>query len=236
MGAHLRVLGVVPARGGSKGVPRKNIKKLGGKPLLQYTAEAALSAERISRTILSTEDPEIAEVGRACGLEVPFLRPPDLAQDGTPTLPVIQHVVRWVEAQGDYFNAICLLQPTTPLRTANDINTCIELLEQNDVDAVVTILPVPSDYNPHWVYFRDCNGLLRLSTGEEEPIPRRQSLPQAFHRSGSVYVTRREILMEHNSLYGRRLIGYLLNPKKHVSIDTPEDWRRAEDLLRAASI
>jgi CMP-N-acetylneuraminic acid synthetase len=144
-------------------------------------------------------------------------------------------VVRWVEAQGDYCDAICLLQPTTPLRTSDDIDACVELLEQNDVDAVVAILPVPLDYNPHWVYFRDCDGFLRLSTGEEEPIPRRQGLPEAFHRSGSVYVTRRDTLMEHNSLYGQRLIGYLLNPDKHVSIDTPADWQRAEDLLRAAS-
>src|ERR1041384_5143897 len=111
----MRVLGLIPARGGSKGVPRKNIRLLAGKPLLQYTAEAALSARKLARVILTTDDEEIAETGRQCGLEVPFLRPAELAQDDTPTLPVMQHVVDWLEKQGEAYEAICLLQPTNPL-------------------------------------------------------------------------------------------------------------------------
>lgn len=227
----MQVLGLITARGGSKGVPRKNIRILNGKPLLQYTAEAALSASHLSRIILSTDDEEIAEVGRRCGLEVPFLRPAELARDDTPSLPVVQHAVRWLEAQGSCFDAVCLLQPTAPLRRAEDIDACIQLLEKSGADSVVTILPVPPEHNPHWVYFKDRAGLLHISTGEAAPIPRRQELPPAFQREGSVYVTRRDVLMEEDSLYGRRLVGHLLTEQQRVDINCPEDWTRAEHLI-----
>lgn len=222
---------MILARGGSKGIPRKNIRPLAGKPLLQYTAEAALASKRLARVILSTEDLEIAEAGRKCGLEVPFIRPPELAQDDTPTLPVLQHAVRALEEAGERYDAICLLQPTNPLRQSRDIDACIELLGQTGADCVVTVLPVPHQYNPHWVYFRDELGLLKLSTGKAAPIPRRQLLPPAFHREGSVYVTRRSVLMERNSLFGSKVVGYLMDASRSVNLDTLEDWERAEALL-----
>lgn len=228
------VLGVVTARGGSKGVPRKNIRVLAGKPLLAYTAEAAIASRRLSRVILSTDDEEIAEVGRRCGLEVPFLRPSELATDSTPTLPVLQHAVKFLEHEGSRYEAICLLQPVTPLRTAADIDGCVELLESTGADAVVTVAAVPLEYNPHWVYLQDSHGLLRISTGETNPIPRRQELPPAFYREGSVYVMRRGVLMEGNSLYGERLAGYIVDPSCRTNIDSLEDWKRAEALIEAA--
>ncbi len=228
----MKVLGLIPARGGSKGVLRKNIKLLCGKPLLQYTAEAALAARHLSRVILTTEDIRVAAVGEGCGLEVPFLRPIELAQDDSPTLPVLQHAVRWLEDRGDYFDAICLLQPTSPLRCPEDIDACIELLETSGGDAVVTILPIPAEYNPHWVYLREGDGRLRLSTGEASPIPRRQQLPPAFYRDGSVYVTRRDVLMDGDSLYGEHLEGYPMDPARSINIDEPKDWERVETLLQ----
>ena len=164
------MLGLIPARGGSKGIPRKNARLLAGRPLLDYTAEAALKARRLSRVILSTEDPEIAEIGRRCGLDVPFLRPPELARDDTPTLPVVQHALRWLEERGERFSAVCLLQPTSPLRTAEHIDACIELLEKDGADAVVTVLRVPPEHNPHWVFVRDGDGFLRLATGSRRPF------------------------------------------------------------------
>jgi len=227
----LRILGIIPARGGSKGIPRKNIKLLAGKPLLQYTAEAALGSKRLARVILTTEDPEIAELGRKCGLEVPFLRPLELAEDDTPTLPVLQHAVQVLEETGECFDAICLLQPTSPLRTSEDIDACIKLFLEKDADCVMTVLPVPAHYNPHWVYFPGPDGCLHLSTGEPEPIPRRQMLPPAFHRDGSVYVTRRDVLMEKNSLYGSKAAGYSIDPNRSMNLDTMEDWERAEAAL-----
>ena len=229
----MRVIGVIPARGGSKGIPRKNIRPLCGRPLLEYTVEAARGAQRLSRVILTTDDEEIAAAGRACGVEVPFLRPRELAADETPMLPVIQHAVRWLEAHGEEVDAVCILQPTTPLRRAEDIDGCIELLERTGCDAVVSCLPVPPEYNPHWVCFRDPDGSLRWSLGGERPvIGRRQDLPQAVHRDGSVYVTRREVLITDGTLYGRRLMGYVMDPARSVNLDRPEDWERAERLLR----
>jgi len=227
----LRTLGVIPARGGSKGVPRKNIRRLHGRPLLQYTAEAALRACLLERVVLTTDDAEVAEVGRRCGLEVPFLRPAELARDETPMLPVVQHALRHAEEGGERFDAVCLLQPTSPLRTAGQIDACVRLLAESGADSVVTVLPVPPEHNPHWVYFRGADGLLRLSTGEATPIGRRQDLPPAFHREGSVYVTRRDVVLEQGSLYGGRVVGYLLEPERSVNIDCMEDWERAEQLL-----
>jgi CMP-N-acetylneuraminic acid synthetase len=228
-----RVLGVITARGGSKGLPRKNILALGGRPLLAWTAEAALRAERLTRVILSTDDEEIAATGQSCGLEVPFLRPAELATDETPTLPVLQHAVAALELEGSSFDAICLLQPTSPLRTAGVIDGCIQLLDLSGADAVATVLEVPAEYNPHWVYFQDSEGDLRLAVGGESPLPRRQLLPRAFHREGSVYVVRRDVLMRDNTLYGRRLVGYLMQPHSSINIDDIEDFRRAEQLMAA---
>jgi CMP-N-acetylneuraminic acid synthetase len=229
----MRTLAIITARGGSKGIPRKNIKPLCGKPLLYYTAEAALAARRLSRVVLTTDDPEIAEVGRTCGLDVPFLRPKELAADDSPSLPTVQHAVGFLEGQGDYYDAICLLQPTSPLRQAADIDACIELLEDSGADSVVTVLAVPVQFNPHKLYLQDDHGFLYLSTGRAEPIVRRHDLPPAFRRDGSVYLTRRGVVMESHSLYGARVKGLLMKGDRSVDIDSPEDWQMAETLLLA---
>lgn len=231
----MRVLGLVPARGGSKGIPRKNVRDLGGRPLLAWTAEAALGARRLSRVVLSTDDPEIAEIGRRCALEVPFLRPAELALDETPTLPVVRHALLELEKTGGRFDAVCLLQPTSPLRRAADVDACVDLLQSTGADAVISVRPVPAEHNPHWVYLPGGEGFLRLATGEAEPIPRRQDLPPAFHRDGMVYVTRRDVVIEGNSLYGRRVAAYVApGSYRSINLDTPEDWARAERLVAEA--
>lgn len=230
----MRVLGVIPARGGSKGIPRKNLRPLAGKPLLVWTAEAALDAKLLSRVILSTDDESIAAVGRAAGLDVPFLRPQSLAEDETPTLPVVRHALQFLEAAGARYDAVCLLQPTSPLRRPDTIDGCIALLERESVDAVVTVLPVPTEHHPYWAFVAGADGLLRLATGATSPPARRQELPPAFHREGSVYVTRRDVVMEQGSLYGTKLLGYAVDPAGSVNLDTPAQWERAEALLRNA--
>lgn len=227
----MRVLGLIPARGGSKGVPRKNIRVLGGKPLLQYTAEAALSARSLTRVVLSTEDDEIAQVGRRCGLDVPFMRPLELARDDSPTLPVVQHALQQLASAGDQYDAVCLLQPTNPLRAAGDIDACVVLLETSGADTVISVRPVPAAHNPHWVYFAASAGDLRLSTGDREPISRRQDLPCAYHRDGSVYITRCAVVTERGSLYGDRTVGYEIEARRSLNIDVMADWERAESLL-----
>ncbi len=227
----MNVLGIIPARGGSKGVPRKNIRELLGKPLLAYTVECALKSTRLSCVVLSTDDKEIAAIGRGLGADVPFLRPAELADDAAPTYPVVMHAVQYLEGHGRSFDAVCLLQPTNPLRQPADIDACIELLENTGADSVISVLPVPHQYNPRWVYLKNGEGDLVLSTGESAPIARRQDLPAAFHRDGSVYVTRTEALRRDGNLYGTHVRGYLIDRERSVNIDTPEDWDIAERML-----
>ncbi len=229
----MRVLGLIPARGGSKGIPRKNARALAGRPLLAYTIDAGHAAERIDRLVLSTEDPEIAALGQGLGVEVPFDRPPELARDETPMVPVVAHALRALEAEGDFFDAVCLLQPTSPLRRASDIDACVALLDRPEVEAAVTVLPVPHEYNPHWVFETNNQGFLRIATGEAEPIPRRQELPSAFHRDGSVYVARRTLVLDQSTLFSPRLAAHPMDPSRHVNLDTIDDWQRAEALLEA---
>ena len=226
----MKVLGLIPARGGSKGIPRKNIRLLEGRPLIAYSAQTALAVRALNRVILSTEDPEIARIGRECGLDVPFLRPADLAQDHTPTLPVVRHALESLIELGESYDAVCLLQPTNPFRTIAEIEGCLGLWESRGADTVFTVRPVPLEYNPHWVYFESADGDLRLSTGEPEPIPRRQSLPPAYYRDGSVYVIRTSVVLEGDSLYGERIMGYRATSPHPINLDTMADWARAESI------
>ncbi|MGC8875437.1 MAG: cytidylyltransferase domain-containing protein, partial [Chloroflexia bacterium] len=193
-------------------------------------------ATALTRVILSTDDEEIAAVGRELGVEVPFLRPHELARDDTPTLPVIRHAVAELEREGTRYDAVCILQPTSPFRRPEWIDACVKLLFERGADCVITVAPVPSEYNPHWVYFEDPQGFLVLATGEGEPIPRRQDLPQAYHRDGSVYVTRRDVLMKTGSLYGRRVLGYLVDAHDTVNIDTVDDLAKAASRLGARRV
>lgn len=228
----MRILGLIPARGGSKGFPRKNLHPVNGRPLLALTTDSALAAKRLARVILSTDDEEIAAAGRALGVEAPFRRPAELASDTAPTLPVIQHALRFCDDSGDRFDAVCLLQPTSPMRTAADIDGCADLLESSGADSVFSMLPVPHHYNPHWVFEQDGEGWLQLATGEERIIPRRQELPAAWHRDGSIYITRRETL-EGGSLYGSRIRGYPMSyGASLVNIDSPGDIAVLERALR----
>jgi CMP-N-acetylneuraminic acid synthetase len=160
------------------------------------------------------------------------MRPRELAVDDAPTLSVVLHAVLALEEMGDRFDAVCLLQPTSPFRRSADVDASIELLEESHADSVISVQRVPPEYNPHWVYFRDSDGSLRLSTGEPAPIPRRQLLPPAFHRDGSIYVTRREVIVDQGSLYGRRVVGYEVDRATTVNIDTPADWDRAEAMMQ----
>lgn len=231
----MKVLGIIPARGGSKGVPRKNIKLLCGKPLLAYTIGSALAAKHLTRTILSTEDEEIADVGMKFGVDVPFLRPKELADHASPTFPIVQHALEKLEQEGQSFDAVCLLQPTNPLRRPVDIDVCIEMLEKTGADSVISVLAVPAEYNPHWVYRTREDGTLRLFTDEAAPIPRRQDLPAAFHRESSVYVTRTEVVRTQENLYGEKIIGYEMPAEFSSNIDTLEDWRDVEERMSGKS-
>ncbi|HEY1343270.1 MAG TPA: acylneuraminate cytidylyltransferase family protein [Bryobacteraceae bacterium] len=228
----LRVLAIVTARGGSKGIPRKNVAPLLGKPLLFYTAEAARTAKLLSRTILSTDDPEIAAAGRECGLEVPFLRPPELARDDTPTIPVLQDVVRRIDEAGKLYDAILTLQPTNPLRTADDIDGAIRLMRETGSDSVISFAAV-GERHPARMKEIDCDGRVIDPPFAEayEGMPR-QKLAPLYLRDGSIYLTRRRILMEQNSLQGRDCRAWIMPVHRACNIDTPLDLYIAEQLLK----
>lgn len=225
----MKTLGIIPARGGSKGIPGKNIKSLAGKPLLAYTAESAKAAKLLDRVILSSDDPEIIEVAKELGIEIPFIRPGKLATDSTGSLAVIQHALRELRSRGEEFDAVCLLQPTTPFRRAELIDEAIEKFKKGNYDSLISVRQVPADFNPHWI-FEEEGGQLKIATGKKKIIPRRQELPKAYHRDGAIYLTKTSVILEQNSLYGEK-IGFIdTTGDPYVNVDVPADWEEAEKL------
>lgn len=204
---------------------------MNGKPLVAYAVEAALQSKTIHRTILSTDDEAIAEIGRRFGADVPFMRPAELAEDATPMFPVVEHALTTLRSQGDEYDAVCLLQPTNPLRRPADVDACVDLLVSSQADSVISVLPVPHEYNPRWVFWRGDDGDLSLVTGEKEPVARRQDLPIAVHRDGTVYVTRSETILRAKNLYGSRIHAYEIDPLHSANIDTEDDWAAAEERM-----
>jgi len=228
----LNILALIPARGGSKGVPRKNIKQLRGKELLRYSIEFGLSCDFLTRVVVSTDDEEIAEVGRKAGAEVPFLRPPELAEDGSPTIDTVIHALDFFQEQEVHFDVVCLLQPTVPFRHPVDLEEALNTFVARDGDSLISVRPVPHVYNPHWVYEQDvATGFLKMATGDTKIIPRRQDLPKAYHRDGSIYLTKTEIIRERRSLYGDRLLHVEMPHSPNINIDTLQDWEAAEKYL-----
>ncbi len=226
-----RVLGVIPARGGSKGIPNKNIAPVLGRPLLAYTADAVLGSRLLTRCVVSTDSVEIAEAARALHLEVPFMRPIELAQDSTPTIPVLHHAVRWLESQGERFDAVMILQPTSPLRRPQDIDGAIELLQKTGADSVISFVDA-GEKHPARMKFIDADGFVADPPFAEmfEGQPRQQ-LPKIYLREGSIYLTRIEVLMEQNSLKGARCQAWIVPEERAINIDAPFDLFLAEQMI-----
>jgi CMP-N,N'-diacetyllegionaminic acid synthase len=227
----LTVLAIVPARGGSKGIPRKNLARLAGRPLLAYTADAARASVRLTRVVLSTDDDEIAQVGRECGLEVPFMRPPDLAGDAAQTIDVIQDVVRRLESAGATFDAVMTLQPTTPLRRAEDIDGAIALLESSGSDSVISFVDVGERHPARMKVVADDGRVRDAPFSEMVECQPRQTLPRLYLREGSIYLTRRSVLMNDRSFKGRDCRAWLVPRERACNIDDPFDLFLAEQML-----
>jgi CMP-N,N'-diacetyllegionaminic acid synthase len=228
----MRILGIIPARGGSKGVPGKNIKLLNGKPLLQYTTEIALESQHLTDVILSSDDSQIITVAESLGIQVPFMRPSALADDQTPTIDVIIHALQWFENQAIFFDAVCLLQVTSPFRTVEFLDRAIIKYMGSGCDSLVSVQKVPYEYNPHWTFEVNPAGNLKIATGEDQIISRRQELPDAYHRDGSIYITKTEVLLQQYSLYGKSTSFIESSPECYVNIDTLADWEKAEQISR----
>lgn len=235
----MKVLGVITARGGSKGLPGKNLKLLAGKPLIAHTIAAAVASNALDRIILSTDDEAIAAAGRALGCEVPFLRPAALAADDTPHLPVIQHAVRWMADHAGYHpDAVMILQPTSPLRNADDIRASVELLESSGADSALGASEIPAHAHPlRALRVDDTGAAVLFVTGEgvRHRINRRQNLPAAWVMNGAIYICRTRVLFaDPPSLYGDRVVVHRMSATRGLSIDDAHDWAEAERALTAA--
>jgi CMP-N,N'-diacetyllegionaminic acid synthase len=225
-----QVLGLVPARAGSKGVPGKNTRLLAGRPLLEYTAQAARESGVLHRVVLSTDSEQIAECGRRVGIDVPFMRPAALAQDDTPMLPVVEHALDELRRKGWEPEMVVLLQPTSPLRKPAHIRAAVEHLQRTAADSVVSVVPVPQHLSPDYV-MRVEDGRLRPFLPEGVRVTRRQDARPAYVRDGTVYAFRTTTLRRFGSIYGDDCRPLVLDADESLSIDTAADWAAAERAL-----
>lgn len=221
------VLGLIPARGGSKGIPRKNLAPLAGRPLIAHTIEASLQARCISRLIVSTDDPEIAEIAKQNGAEVPFMRPADLASDQSGALEVIKHAIHTLEtSEGWRADVVVYLQPTSPLRRAEHIDAAVEMLVAKQADSVVSVVEVPHNFSPVSLMKLE-HGILTPYLGENGTL-RRQDKPKLFARNGpAVLALNIATVTKLNTLYGPRTLPLLMDQMDSLDIDTPFDLELA---------
>lgn len=229
----MNVLGLIPARCGSKGIPSKNIVSCAGLPLLEWTARAVHGSSCISRCILSSDCEEIQSVAKDCGIEVPFVRPSEISQDMTPALPVIKHAITWMEQYASYTpDVIVLLQPTSPLRLSRHIDEAVELLLSSpDADSVVSVVEVPHQYAPASVMVLE-GGVLRSWMEQKEDKNLRQLKPKFWARNGAaIYAFRRSCLFNKGSIYGDVCLPYFMSPEESVDVDTYFDLKVCEMLL-----
>lgn len=216
---------LISARGGSKGIPRKNIKLIAGKPLIAWSIESALRSKMLDAVVVSTEDEEIAEVARQWGAWVPFLRPPELAQDNTPGVDPVLHALERLSG----FDAVLLLQPTSPMRTTEDIDACIRLAKEMQASSVISVSE--PEIHPHWMYRFSAD--LRLRPLMDGPtIFRRQDLPPVYAVNGALYYARADWLQRHHTFMTTETLAYIMPPERSIDIDTLLDWKIAELLLK----
>ena len=229
------ILCMINARGGSKGVHRKNVRPLMGKPLIVWSIETARQARYIDRVMVSTDDDEIAEVARRFGAEVPFMRPAELAADASLQFDTIRYNIEMLEADGPQIDIVVLLQPTCPLRAVEDVEGCLELMAETGADTVITISEL-RHFHPMGIW-RLAEGSKLASYQATEPAGfNRQGLGTLYWRTGSVYVMRRDIIIENNAIYGNSVHGYQVNaPRSWFNIDNEFDWQLTEAWIRYQS-
>jgi CMP-N,N'-diacetyllegionaminic acid synthase len=224
-----KILAVIPARGGSKGMPRKNVRLLCGRPLIAYTIEAALSSKLIDRVVVSTEDEEIAEISQKYGAEV-ISRPIELAQDDTPSLPIHQHAIGHLEEMEGYRpKIIVILQPTSPLRLVEDVDRAIEGFLNGKCDSIASVCEV--EHPLQWMYTLE-GGRLKPVIKEGENVTRRQDAAEVYRLNGAIYVTSRDMIMKENRVLGRDIGTYIMPLERSVDIDTELDFTLAGLLMK----
>jgi CMP-N-acetylneuraminic acid synthetase len=218
-----KILAVIPARGGSKGIPNKNIVNVGGNPLIKYTIDAALDSEMLTHCIVSTDSSFISDVAKSCGVLAPFKRPKRLSDDKALSLPVMQHAVEFMESeQGFQYDLVIMLQPTTPLRQAEDIDCAINLLLDTNADSVISVVEVEGNHPLRMKRVVDGRLINYIDQGQEDMRPR-QELPPVYIRNGAIYATVRNILMEKNSFVGMDSRAYIMPGNRSINVDTLKD-------------
>lgn len=222
-----KVLAIIPARGGSKGIPKKNIKAVSGKPMITYTIEAAKECEYIDKVIVSTDDEEIAEISMRAGAIVPFLRPDELATDEAKTIDVVMHAIEFYERKAERYDIIVLLQPTSPLRTGEDIQKALEYFERKGGKSLVSVSEV--NENPILMrQFGENNEMVKLM--DENSSVRRQDMKKYYRINGAIYINSMAELNE-NTSFNDNEMGYVLTKEHGIDIDNPEDVVVAEYYL-----
>ena len=228
------VIGLITARGGSKSMPRKNILPLAGKPLIAWTIEAARSSRFLSRVLVSTDDPEIAEVAAGWGAEIPFMRPAELAGDTTPHVLVVEHAIRWLEeAEGSQPEYVLMLQPTSPLRTAEDIDGVITVAREREAIAVVSVSPM--DRHPYLSKRILADGTLAEFVTSDIAYLRRQDLPPAYALNGALYLNRCDSLLRDHTFVPPGALAYVMPPERSLDLDTLWDFHLVEMILQDRS-
>jgi CMP-N-acetylneuraminic acid synthetase len=224
-------LGAIFARGGSKGVPRKNVRLLAGKPLIAYAIETALASDFIDRVIVSTDDLEIAEVARNFGAEVPFMRPSELSQDDSPEWLAWRHVIQKMSGDTDQIGTFVCIPPTSPMRSIQDVDDCIRMLLDSDADVVITV--TPARRNPHFnMVVIDKDHRANLVIPSSEGIHRRQSAPRVYDVTTIAYAARPEFIMNNASIFEGKVKAVVVPEARSLDIDTELDFQFAEFLMR----
>lgn len=227
----MNILGVIPARAGSKGVKGKNIRLLNGKPLIHYSIEAAM-ASHLSDFIISTDCENIKSICDSISDNTPFIRPASLAQDNSKSIDVVLHAIKFYESiKNTRIDAVMLLQPTCPSRTEKDINTCISLFESSDCDSVISVCEVDGNHPARMKYLDPNNYLIDPPFAEKYENQPRQELEKLYIRNGSIYLTKREIVLK-KSFKGEKSLGHIMNPSQSINIDTELDFKFAEYLMQ----
>lgn len=227
----MKILAIVPARGGSKRLPGKNIKRLHGKPLIQWAIESALGVKDIARVIVSTDCPEIAEVATKSGAKVPFIRPEELATDSSSSTDVIKHALEYYKKQGEHFDYVMLLQPTSPIRSVKHTKEAIELLKSKQADAIVSVCEC--DHSPLWSNTLPDDLSMESFIRPELKNTRSQDLPDYFRLNGAIYLTKVSRFLEEGSLFlSSNIYAYVMDGESSVDIDHELDFLLAETILK----
>lgn len=226
----MAVIGLIPARSGSKSISKKSIALCAGRPLMAYTCEAALATRLLDRVILSTDDAEIQDVGRQYGIDVPFTRPAELATDETPMIAVVRHALGWLRAEGSSVEAVVLLQPTSPLRSSRHIDESLELFRDSGADTVVSVVEVPHQFNPVSL-LKIVEGRLSAYLPDQPQILRRQDKPKVYARNGPAVLVMRPRIIESGQFYSGDTRGYVMDRMDSLDVDDFRDLKLAELLL-----